>query len=581
MSDSQPLIHHIGQKWYEMQLNELRAYGFDEPLIELDLLYLLYSEAKIQPSGQWNNNQHLHLFGDEPAIPGIYTPVYNTSHSYAFIEIEKDVLCAFKEREPEGDEEIPECAIIIKKPDSASTKSVLATCHKISQHQSITDLWIQEVKCYNLPEPCVFNMSKNARSLTLIHCILPTQTLIDLIQQISECNTMLKVHLNLICFSNISPLMLNNKIPLKIVDVAKTIKSPEQSQMVCEHISNLAHDQFNALSTNCHSQEILMLVQDSDMDIGNLNDPFFQQFNNLMIINLSGNILTGIFQHFLPDPSPGLPLLMFFDLSFTGLNKEDLQHLIHLIKKQKLPKLQVLALMEKERYEMNAELGMLIEACVKNQHGRLELNVSSRNSSEEFKEICEQYCEDTHVDLMIDDNEERDSEDDLTVDEIDWMIQDTDENQKKGDSDLTMDEINWLISESFGDESLTTAVTVETIEKEGSGEVLEDEANKKQNDPYHGSDIPFQTKSDHTDREHGNKLSPNELSCMEEDTEMKEYLGIQELIEPQSLVQLPDTTDHELGQIEGDLTLEEINWLIAESLGSEAPSVENGTKHKE
>ena len=89
--------------------------------------------------------------------------------------------------------------------------------------------------------------------------------------------------------------------------------SAEQSQSVCEDISQLAHDQFNILTANCLLQEVVMHLQDSVIEQDNPSDPFFEQFNNLMIINLSGNKLTGNFQYFLPDPNPGLPLL--FDLN--------------------------------------------------------------------------------------------------------------------------------------------------------------------------------------------------------------------------------------------------------------------------
>ena len=220
MSDPQPLLNHVGQKWYEMQLNEIRCCDNAEHLSELDLLRLLHWETKIQPYEKWNHNKYVHFFDDKAAIPGIYTPVYDTSHLYAFLETKDEVICTLNEREKEGVVEVPECTIFIKRPNSLYTKSVLATCKKMSQHQSITDLWIQDVACCKLPEPCVFNMSKNAQSLTLDYCTLPSETMKHLMQQISECNTIRKKHLNLINLRNIPPLMLDNKVPLRILNVA-------------------------------------------------------------------------------------------------------------------------------------------------------------------------------------------------------------------------------------------------------------------------------------------------------------------------------------------------------------------------
>ena len=64
----------------------------------------------------------------------------------------------------------------------------------------------------------------------------------------------------------------------------------------------------------------------------------------LRYLGLSGNTLTGCLSSFLPDPHPGLPELWEIDLERTGLNREDLLHLSHIIQTNKLPKLEKLDL---------------------------------------------------------------------------------------------------------------------------------------------------------------------------------------------------------------------------------------------
>ena len=66
----------------------------------------------------------------------------------------------------------------------------------------------------------------------------------------------------------------------------------------------------------------------------------------LQSLNLSHNTLTGCLSSFLTDPHPGLPELRQLHLESTALNKEDLQHLSHITKCNKLPKLQSLDLSE-------------------------------------------------------------------------------------------------------------------------------------------------------------------------------------------------------------------------------------------
>ena len=56
--------------------------------------------------------------------------------------------------------------------------------------------------------------------------------------------------------------------------------------------------------------------------------------NALCVLDLYGTTITGCLSSFLPDPHPDLPELERLHLMDTSLNKEDLQHLTHLIQTQ-------------------------------------------------------------------------------------------------------------------------------------------------------------------------------------------------------------------------------------------------------
>ena len=66
--------------------------------------------------------------------------------------------------------------------------------------------------------------------------------------------------------------------------------------------------------------------------------------------------LTDCLSGFPSDPHPGLPELEELYLEDTALNKEDLQHLSHITKCNKLPKLQIFGSIRKYSYRMFIQL---------------------------------------------------------------------------------------------------------------------------------------------------------------------------------------------------------------------------------
>ena len=75
------------------------------------------------------------------------------------------------------------------------------------------------------------------------------------------------------------------------------------------------------------------------------------------------NTVTGCLSSFLSEPHPGLNLFEQFDIEQTSMNNLDLQHLTHLIKCNKLPRLKGLWLKEDSWTNVEDELEQLKKAC--------------------------------------------------------------------------------------------------------------------------------------------------------------------------------------------------------------------------
>ena len=86
-------------------------------------------------------------------------------------------------------------------------------------------------------------------------------------------------------------------------------------------------------------------------------------------------------------------------LSFTALNKEDLQHLTHLVQTQKLPGLKKLNLAGIMLSEMETEVEHLIETCVNHHQRELVLSLWYNGLSGAFREKWNQRCAGTKIQL--------------------------------------------------------------------------------------------------------------------------------------------------------------------------------------
>ena len=191
MDNPIPLLAHCYEIYIKNYLDGMRTgtYGDEEAERQLkeegknsgdmSLFDSLYRESTVQLPGRPLRNQYInqynHLYDDDT------TPVYRPSQFYDFAYMKKEVVLG----EVRGTE-IPECAMVVTDPDESVKKSLLKTCRKISEHQAVTDLSMEEVRCESLTAEELPLISAHARSLILIQCTLPMCYLRYIVRQLSQ-----------------------------------------------------------------------------------------------------------------------------------------------------------------------------------------------------------------------------------------------------------------------------------------------------------------------------------------------------------------------------------------------------------
>ena len=163
MKDSRPLVQHM----YEMQVE----YG---PDIDPDLFRSLQREATVRLVDDPLHNKYIN-YNDEDERKKVYFP----SQVYDFKEMNHEVVL-----ENHQGEEIPPCAMNIRRPDEAVSDSLLSICSQIWKHQPVSCLWMEDVTCNSLEPPRL----TNPWVVHLFDCRLPEDFVEKLLRQLIECH---------------------------------------------------------------------------------------------------------------------------------------------------------------------------------------------------------------------------------------------------------------------------------------------------------------------------------------------------------------------------------------------------------
>ena len=405
MSDPTPLVDHVYQMWIEKELKEIRkgeydGYGGYKYKYNTDLLEEIYAESKVQlplcPLHNNNINYYDHAEDNRRHATHVYTP----SKLYMFLEMKENVLHQIENREHKV--KIPECALVIQSPDTSVTNSLLVNIQRVIENQAIVDLRMFGVSCKFPLEPEVLNLSKNAHSLLMRSCSLPSQLLQNVVHKLSDCNRVSIIDFWKTSLEDVSSLTISNKTSLTHLDLCGTNMSAELCKSICEQLTditdleylNMAENDLSLVSIftlnnkrslrhldlrNTHISSTLyytIVQQLNDFEslkgfdvsredlcykIGHSDESEFlecflsdkhlpshvcrrvlghiNRFSNLWSIEITDSPLTGCLSSFLPDYHPGLPELAILNLKETSISKKDLHHLSNIIQSNKLPKL--------------------------------------------------------------------------------------------------------------------------------------------------------------------------------------------------------------------------------------------------
>ena len=101
--------------------------------------------------------------------------------------------------------------MIFINPEKDVIKRLLTKIQMIMEKQVINNLYMDRVKCTDLPQPFMFNIGKNIQLLTLKTCFFPQPTKSHLIKQINQSSTIRKIDLEDTEMKDVASLTLNNK----------------------------------------------------------------------------------------------------------------------------------------------------------------------------------------------------------------------------------------------------------------------------------------------------------------------------------------------------------------------------------
>ena len=244
MVDANPLVDYMYETAIEHYLQSLReglAMGVQN---DITLLKSMYSELS-SISGSPLINQHVNVY---------YTSVRDewiNCQNNAPLRIPSKVYYFHNAISPNGSvwtgdvtDDLCDCVILCYPwPCGGVTSSkLLSLCHKISQHQQVSDIAIYNLTCDDVEEIDCFNVSKYCKSIDVTDCSIPPQVLFHLQQQLCQCH-----ELQILSFHGTrieSPLFLNSlnqMTSLKCLNLHNTGIDSETCEKVCKRFKYLKH----------------------------------------------------------------------------------------------------------------------------------------------------------------------------------------------------------------------------------------------------------------------------------------------------------------------------------------------------
>ena len=187
MKDPRPLVDHCYVMCIEDYLNQIiTGDGIYPPSINLDLFKSLYTESSVELPGDPLHNNNINYYDHEDT-----TPIFVPSQLYVFRYLRENIV--WNTEPQQYNEELPECAMVIFRPEREVTKRLLTVCHRISTYQAVQDLYMADVDCaYSPCQDVLIITLGNPRSVTYKRNSLPGIFVLNILRQLFDCGESLQ-----------------------------------------------------------------------------------------------------------------------------------------------------------------------------------------------------------------------------------------------------------------------------------------------------------------------------------------------------------------------------------------------------
>ena len=282
MSDPRPLIEHVGEMLVERETRIVRV-GDDERETQLDtigksalllnLMRSLYAEVDMPLESKPHHNKMFNFYSHEQddmcGRARDKTPIEIPSQLYEFGFLRESLLPGNVNW---GVQAGRNCIVMICDIPPSVAESILLTCQQISQNQSITDLWINKLRCdtFHTVPADVFNLGKTTQSVTIVNSTLPRDLMEHLMSQLPQCMYLKKVHIqNIILYDSLSTEMSQGEIS----DTKMFAESSKAQDQVSKWELKYGTTNLEGLQGNCllSGDKVLFLSQCKMLTHLNLN----------------------------------------------------------------------------------------------------------------------------------------------------------------------------------------------------------------------------------------------------------------------------------------------------------------------
>ena len=360
----------------------------------------LYMESQMTLPGQYNFNQFINVnFGGEEKSLRLFYP----SKLYWITGLKHKLYLG-----PKRHQKVTKASYMITKTRHKDCANIFSIYCMISQSQPANHIFLFSEEFPLSTDFCSLMLSPDIQSFNILNSSVPAHILFDLLKQLSRSPRLNSLYLHDISLRSIKSLNLTNKVKsLSKLILTNVVMDQKFCDNLLSQITSL--NKLKRLEVTLEADIFGTAYQDVTSGYGKVCVvstavcpellTALSTFNHLEHLDLLGNNLTGCLSNFIPKSYIGLPSLKKLILNNATLNADDLQHLTHLIQRQKVPNLKELRLSDNDFQGFENEVFHLINACIIYHQTEVKIGLVKTNIKEDLIEKWQSQCNGTHVEI--------------------------------------------------------------------------------------------------------------------------------------------------------------------------------------